>query len=89
MSYQRAVVNCRRCYELGSNQGISSRPVDSDLAKARNDAMQALEEEISRVRTLKDCSRVKNADTALNACMHCDYKTPRIAEIFDPSDGSV
>ena len=54
MSYQNAVVNCRRCYSLArykisANTGRVAREIDrglnenNELFQARNQAMQALE----------------------------------------------
>jgi hypothetical protein len=86
MSYQRAVVNCRRCLSLG-NKGFFNESYDSKIDRlrdehlweARNEAMKALE----------DIEGLPEKEKALSACMNCQYKKAEIAEIFDPSDGSV
>jgi hypothetical protein len=106
MSYQRAVVNCRKCYELASprandrafpNASEESLRRDLNLHNIRDRAIKALEDEArspiadkekTYVFERADCLR-ENIRRALTACMNCDYKEARIAEIFDPSDGSV
>jgi len=105
MSYQRAVVNCRICHAL-ANSEISANVIrdsetdlQEDLEKsgareARERAMQALEEEMSRVASgnpdvlgLSDPAKhYAEGDMALLDCMHCEYKKPEIAERFDPED---
>lgn len=106
MSYQRAVVNCRRCYELAAprasdrtfvNECRESLRKDLDVHFIRNEAMKALEGEAGNpIAEREKTYELERADSirqmirnALTACMNCDYKEARIAEIFDPSDGSV
>jgi len=102
MSYQRAVVNCKRCYDLAKDtariEGVTERnhslccAQDDSIFQARNEAMKALEA------AMADClashpdwsrTRIPKIEEALNKCMNCQYKKPEIAEIFDASDGSV
>ena len=106
MSYQRAVVNCRKCYEIASPHvgdrtfpNICEEFIKSDLNlhQLRNDAMKALEDETTNPIAEKEKAYMfERADNlhskirgALTACMNCDYKKARIAEIFDPVDESV
>jgi uncharacterized protein YbjQ (UPF0145 family) len=93
MSYQRAVVNCRLCYQLAAEIGEFKEVV----AQARNEAMKALEKCATPLR-IEDSLKIgakeamkENVEItrALTACMNCDYKQAKIAEIFDPNDGSV
>jgi hypothetical protein len=92
MSYQRAVVNCRRCYGIAD---YILRNYEKTVAKfqtlnnqelwvTRNEAMQALEDEFKR-NTISS----SNIRAALTACMNCEYKKAEIAELLDSSDGSV
>ena len=85
MSKQRAIVNCMRCSELLEDILKTSKDSpnrkhrilnSSQIYTARNDAMKALEE--YHKNEPKDTDSVK----ALNACMNCDYKSPKIVEIL-------
>ena len=101
MTYQRAVVNCRRCYALACQETkanvirqdgeLERNLVDKDsLWQARNEAMKALEQEmISHSFFGTPQQSIQEIHKALTACMNCTYKKPEIAELFDSSDGSV
>ncbi len=96
MSYQRAVVNCKRCFGLG-NKGFfndsydskTDRLVNVPLWTARNEAMQSLELELDGDSTGTEFSTEelqRKSRRALTTCMNCQYKRPEIAEIFNLSD---
>ena len=103
MSYQRAVVNCRRCYhimhdgqDISETSNLANIQEDTEAYEPRERAMQALEEEMDRVIENPEQNKDRFAgsplsviDFALAKCMNCQYKKPEIAEFFDSSDGSV
>jgi hypothetical protein len=85
MSYQRAVINCRACCKLAKGcQGQLSL----GIVGPRNEALNALEHlmymqvlvEAQNNRTLEGAG---NISAALDACMNCDFKSPKIAEVYD------
>jgi hypothetical protein len=97
MSFQRAVVNCRRCYSRAegrrnradlplTEEQKYSESVVRELRRTsydfQNRAMQALEQ----IDTMSDCVSFEERRDALWACMNCQYKQPEIAEIFCPSE---
>jgi len=88
MTYQRAVVNCRRCYELANiscMQGDLARLQNDQLWTARNEAMESLGNEIdsfSRIDTAKANMKFLLALRALDICMNCEYKEPSIANFY-------
>ena len=101
MSYQRAVVNCRTCYETMIKNPSDDPIQTSSSLDARNQTMQSLEEELREAQIdyrhyeggtfgiKKALDRIEKFQEALTACMNCEFKQAEIAEIFDPSDGSV
>lgn len=115
MSYQRAVVNCRRCFERAEsikcdagtyaerrviNEKIATKNLSKETYKERDQAMQALEEEMNRAQLSLNLAithsdnkgrevaknSIKELSQALTACMNCKYEQAEIAEIFNPSD---
>lgn len=76
MSIQRAVVNCRECYSL---EKFSRNTVEHRhyIQQARNEAMKALE---NSGYVTHSCT----VSTLLDACMNCDYSSPKIAEMLAP-----
>jgi IMP cyclohydrolase len=92
MSMQRAIINCQRCHYLASKvvneaaklhngageEHINEYTMRNDsIYDARNNALLALESVVlSGHNTDQDL-----ASQGLNACLVCDYKTPRIAQI--------
>lgn len=95
MTYQRAVVNCKRCYELANlfeHDSEVKRLRNETLWIARNEAMKALEETFNvnvspgKYDLPAKNSMERNADVsqALDACINCDFKKSNIAEIFQP-----
>jgi hypothetical protein len=101
MSSQRAVVNCRRCYELARElissdyRATQERILKDDrVAEARNEAMKSLEVNIIPLRAENALGNRGIAEInasmakALDACLSCDYSQARIAEMFDPEDAA-
>jgi hypothetical protein len=92
MSQQRAAINCERCYDLINDIRSDIKPVahmgrteshvkrevtnSNDIYITRNEAMKALEAVIPWIQYDK-CTEKK----ALDACMNCDYSSPKIAEL--------
>lgn len=91
MTYQRAVVNCRRCLELFQTYQTIRNP---EVSTARNEAMKALEEMFNAnalpgkydLPAKNSMERNVEVTRALDACMNCDFKTANIAEIFQPTE---
>ncbi|MBR9682927.1 hypothetical protein GOV03_00095 [Candidatus Woesearchaeota archaeon] len=89
MSYQRAYVNCMRCYELadriattlGKEKDVSE---NDQLYIARNEAMKALEQILASqvARHLPDGE--DRSKEALKVCVNCDFSTPSIANVLYP-----
>jgi len=89
MSYERASVNCQRCYDLAQSHASArmsdeivrlARLRDNSLAQARNDCMRALEE----IRDLEmiDLIGTEFAKSCLlSACTTCDYSKPNIVNM--------
>lgn len=92
MSFQRAYVNCMRCYglaetfvdqrlhqEKGSvNKTLAFNRLHSDtLYSARNEAMKALE------KCGDSGSFVNEATESLDACVACDFSKPAIKDFID------
>lgn len=97
MSYQRAVANCKICYNIFREARAGPGMKESCLAQqrtARNEAMKALENEaVNRIATKEERYRFERADSlmvkvteGLTACMNCDFQSAKIAEIFRPTD---
>lgn len=87
MVYERAIVNCERCYQLAQGckqSGLAYVSEDAILTNdrlwaARNEAMKALE-----------LVRTEGATDALEQCASCIFESPRIAGLFRTgSDGTV
>lgn len=93
MSLERAFVNCRRCYTLASqiakDWASSAHPPASEtipreqarsepLWTARNEAMRALEQEITKTSHYD----YETASAALKACVTCTYKAPMIGNLI-------
>jgi hypothetical protein len=84
MSYQKAVINCRTCCKLAKDcQG----QLPLGIVDPRNEALNALEHLMhmqvlveAQSRTLEGAG---NISAALDACMNCDFKSPKIAEVYD------
>lgn len=75
MSFQGAVVNCRRCYALAQEMQKKRRTPEAfdsndQLYATKNNAIEALE------RITGEGGRM--VEIALNACMRCDYQDPMI-----------
>ena len=79
MSIQRAVINCERCYMFTNDLDRAGEPYGHDNGgkfspiahQSRNESMKALENVITN----------KNASKMLNACMNCDYSSPKIKDL--------
>lgn len=87
MSLERAVVNCKRCHELAKNHVANKNLIfkNDQVYQARNEAMKALENagnvslQISGIERSNLSHDVKES---LKACMSCDYKDARIADLY-------
>lgn len=96
MSFQRAAVNCKRCYEIAKqskgHEDVNPENIvmGEDLGNARNEAMKALEQEIaSNGVNLSDYlfdGSVRNLNNeaifCLDLCYACDFKVPRIHHTY-------
>ena len=90
MSYERACINCERCYNLAQHhikdnnsfqdeevresQALSYILRDSILYEARNQAMMAIEQTVARQ---------GSADQVLHACRFCDFSKPSIVHAVE------
>ena len=87
MSFQRAYVNCIRCYRISVNQkqynklnpSLEVRQLlDDSICTARNEAMEALEHYNRGLwfsnRAIEDC---------LDACVACDFSTSAIQKYIN------
>jgi hypothetical protein len=98
MSFQRAAVNCERCYRLSSPLGDDEKAEDDgkipsreyQMHVARNEAMKALEdaqrscrESVRDLGVSLDQTNNGVAAGALVACQSCDYSTPLISDVFN------
>ncbi len=75
MTFQRAKVNCRRCYDLLDSivdKGINLSECDQ-MYDARNECMRALEDVCKYQLEHRDL-----AFKALDACESCDYSRPEV-----------
>ena len=98
MSYQRAVINCRRCYALSKmtledsntrETNMSNLIRNSSIHNSRDQALQALEGEMethSYSTPYATNQLTELCRKALTACIGCKYKQAEIAEIFDSSE---
>ncbi|MCX6748228.1 MAG: hypothetical protein NT076_01340 [Candidatus Pacearchaeota archaeon] len=91
MSFERAAVNCRRCYQLAviireDAQKLAATPParvvipkeqnkSDSLYSARNEAMKAIED-------LLETGNCTPAEAALAACEGCDYSVAKISEHY-------
>ena len=88
MSLQKSYVCCKNCSCILAYRVKGAHPLDlmGYIYAARKDAMTALEEAGRAMTPLMDVPN-KNIDglvkTCLDACMRCDFKSPKIAEIID------
>ncbi len=84
MSYQRAIINCQRCYD-SVDYGVKfgrSQPSDK-VHELRNDAMESLESVLSRISENDPVEVVESCTTALTECLNCKYVGPRIVEVLE------
>ncbi|MBT3395273.1 hypothetical protein HOA59_00620 [archaeon] len=84
MSYQRAIINCQRCYDSVSG-GVKfglSKPTDM-VHELRNNAMESLEGVLSRISDNDPVEVVESCTTALTECLNCEYISPRIVEVLE------
>ena len=93
MSYQRAIMNCKRCYELANVPYIDSKDAklySDSLWQAKNEAMKSLEScivplhmgdslKLGANQAMQSNALVTKATTV---CQNCDYKKARIVEIL-------
>lgn len=89
---QKAIVNCKRCYELlkKTNQTEASVCESDKIYSVRNEAMSALEEAINVMDSHNDPEAIDKdraytvarsfLDKALDECMDCDYEQPSMAK---------
>ncbi|MEK6843889.1 MAG: hypothetical protein AABX83_00525 [Nanoarchaeota archaeon] len=86
MSIERACVNCGRCHYYGKRYMPDNKDSYSDerLYSARNEAMIALEHVADKIPLNKDGINLNAlANSALQACLSCDYSSPKIVEVVE------
>lgn len=94
MSFQRAYVNCERCYGLAKyilsdsndSKGEDSKNnlLNSDpLYTARNEAMKALEQEKALMLERGYVEGSVKPSRCLDACVACDFSKPAIKDSID------
>ena len=89
MSYQRAIINCQRCHDTvsgGVKYGLS-KPTDN-VHELRNNAMESLEGELSRISSYDPVGVVDTCTAALTECLNCEYTSPRIVEVLNEYIGT-
>lgn len=83
MSLQRAVVNCRECYELRRSCPKDTLGWRAYAHYVRNEAMKALEDSkpYNNARPIPGVINDGHCQT-LTACINCDFSEPKIAMAF-------
>lgn len=80
MSWERARINCARCYNIASkSEAVNNKGfIPREAHDSRNEAMEALESCFSEPGI--DNNQIKNA---LVECLNCDYRSPKICDFYD------
>jgi len=89
MSYQRAIINCQRCYD-SVDSGVKfgkSQPSDK-VHELRNNAMESLEGVLSRVYDYDPVGVIDSCTKALTECLNCEYSGPKIVEVLEEYIGT-